>query len=105
MNPDHVGFKTVAIGTSVEKDLRMHMNLDHDGSKTVANGASVEKYLRMHRNPDHDGRKTVAIVASVETVDNIAQAKEKNYKQLILQTLHFYDKNVHVMNAHRRGGI
>ena len=42
---------------------------------------------------------------SVETVENIAEANEKNRIQLLLQTLHFYDKNEHVMNAHRRGGI
>ena len=56
-------------------------------------------------NTDHDGSKTVAIGASVETVDNIAQANEKNRIQLLLQTLHFYDKKAHVMNAHRKGGI
>ena len=56
-------------------------------------------------NPDHDGSKTVAIGASVETVNNISQANEKNYIQLLFQALHIYDKNVHVMNAHRRGGI
>ena len=56
-------------------------------------------------NTDHDGSKTVAIGASVETVDNIAQANEKNYIQLVLQTLHLYDINVHVINAHRMGGI
>ena len=56
-------------------------------------------------NADHDGSKTDAISASVETVDNIAQANEKNYIQLLLQTLHLYDINVHVMNAHRSGVI
>ena len=65
MNPDHDGFKTVAIGTSVEKDLRMHMNLDHDGSKTVGIGASVE------------------------TVENVAQANEQNQIQKLLQKLEF----------------
>ena len=56
-------------------------------------------------NPDHDGSKTVAIGANVETVEKIAQANEKNYIQLLLQTMHFYDINVHFMNAHRMGGI
>ena len=77
----------------------------HDGSKTVAIGASVKTNLRMHINPDHDWNKTVGIGASVETVEHIAQANETNQIQLLLQTLHFYDKNAHVMNAHRRGGI
>ena len=83
----------------------MHMNPDHDESKTVAIGASVETNLRMHMNPDHDGSNKVGIGASIETVENISQANEKNQIQLLLQTLHFYDKNDHVMNAHRRGGI
>ena len=56
-------------------------------------------------NPDHDGSNTVGIGASVETVENIAQANENNRIQLLLQTLQFYYKNAHVMNAHRRGGI
>ena len=72
---------------------------------TVAIGTSDETNLRMHMNPDHDGSKTVGIGASVEIVENISQANEKNQIQLLLQTLHFYDKNAHVMNAHRRGGI
>ena len=59
----------------------------------------------MHISHDHNGSKTVAIGASVETVNNIAQANEKNYIQLLLQTLHFYDINVNVMNAHWMGGI
>ena len=52
-----------------------------------------------------DGIESVAIGASVETVDNIAQANEKNYIQPVLQTLHLFDINVHVMNDHRIGGI
>ena len=51
------------------------MNPDHDGSKTVAIGASVENNLRLLMNPDHDRSKTVAIGTSVVTVENIAQAK------------------------------
>ena len=65
------------------------MNPDHNGSKTVAIGASVETNLRMHMNPDHDGSKTVGIGASVETVENVAQANEQNQIQKLLQKLEF----------------
>ena len=70
----------------------MHINPDHDGSKTVAIGASVETNLRMHMNHDHDGSITFGIGASVKTVENIAQANENNQIQLILQQCIFMIK-------------
>ena len=36
----------------------------------------------MYMNLDHEGSKTVAIGASVETVENIAQANEKNHPSI-----------------------
>ena len=41
----------------------------------------------MHMNPDHDGSKTGAIGASVETVENIAQANEKNHATIAIANI------------------
>ena len=109
-----VGFELCIVNMHMKTDHKEILKLilplkshtpRHDGIRTVAIGASVETNLRMHMNPDHDKSKTVGIGASLETVENIVHAIEKNQIQLLLQTLHFYDKNAHVMNVHRRGGI